>query len=408
VRQHQERETWARSVHRSWRAAQSMICVSLVLAATGCSTTATNWESIRPTVVSGDRQWTMLTARMTEAEFLDAMSANGHGVVPNSTRLYGNTDSDGNLDFDKALEFHTYRYPYADYSLYPDSEGHFRLLSAPVESICTYSPDEGGAYESVFALTKGRTKELFANAAAPLGFLLGEDFPDEVESRSWQTLRSRWPSSIEEMLSARFEDVVGGTKVVVNTESDHLTLKSRDESFARSILEHMHCTESLLSVERTSSTEFEAVTPVQLVDGQKVMLSNYRVLSSAYATQGAEVEFVVASDVISNGHVVIRQGSPAWGEILEVNRFGAGPPTIRIGITKVRAVDGLWYGMALETDPLILEPFAAFDPVKALVDIAIDTAVVDKAQPVPLSTHIIFPIGRIVTGVIDPGLTVDE
>ncbi len=379
--------------------ALSVICFSLLLAITGCSTAAKNWESIRPTVVSGDRQWTMLTAGMTEAEFLDAMSANGHGVFPYSLRRYANSDFDGTIDFDNSLELRTYNYPYADYPLYPDSEGHFRLLSAPVESICTYSPDDGGAYEAVFALTKGRTKELFANAAAPLGFLLGEDFPDEVESRSFLNLRTRWPSSIEEMLRARFEEVSGGTKVVVNTESDHLVLKSRDKSFARSILEHMHCTESLLSVERASSTALDATTPVQLVNGQKVRLSNYRVLSSAYATQGAQIEFVVASDVISDGHVVIRQGSPAWGEVVEVNRFGAGPSTIHIGITKVQAIGGLWYGMALETGPLILEPFVTYDPLKSLV--TADRERLGKSQPVFSSAHIVFPIGRIVTGIID-------
>lgn len=395
MRPRKECETWARRVCRSSIVALSMVCVSLVLAVTGCSTAPTNWESIRPTVVSGDRQWTALTAGMTEAEFVEAMSANGHSVSPDYDYEIG--FSDGALDFDKVL---SHRYLYPDYPLSPDSEGHFRLLSGPIESICTYSPDDGGAYEAVFALTKDRTKELFANAAAYLGFLLGEDIPDEVKSRSYLTARPLWQSSFEEMLSARFEEVASGTKVVVNTESDHLVLKSRDESFARSILENMHCTDSLLSVDRGTTTVLDAATPVQLINGQKVWLSNYRVLSSAYATEGTEIEFVVASDVISDGNVVIRQGSPAWGEVLEVNRFGAGPSTIQIGLSKVQAVDGLWYGMALETTPLNLKPLATLDPD--------EIEKLDKSQTVISSAHIVFPIGRIVTGIIDLGLTIDE
>ncbi len=190
------------------------------------------------------------------------------------------------------------------------------------------------------------------------------------------------------MLSARLEEVDGGTKVVVNTESDQLVLKSRDESFARSILEHMHCTHSLLNVDRGSKTALDATTPVQLINGQKVWLSNYRILSSAYAIAGEEIEFVVASDVISDGNVVIRQGSPAWGEVLET-----GPATIKIGVSRVQAVDGLWYAMALETAPLILMPIDTPDPE--------ELAKLDKSQVVFSSAHVVFPIGRIVTGIID-------
>jgi len=390
VRPRMECVAWARRAYGSLINAPSVACVAMMLTVTGCSTAVTNWESIQPTAVSGDRQWTRLTTGMTRTEFLNAMDSNGHSVfswdeIGHPPRI----DMHGIAMHGVSMTFY---FPYAEY-FFTTHYDDFMLLSTPVDASCTYSPDDGGSFESVFALTKNRTKELFANSAAPLGFLLGDDFPDEVDSRSWWTLRI-WPSSIEEMLSVRFEEVTGGTKVIVNTESDQLVLKSRDKSFARSILEHMHCTDSLLSIGRVSSSAFDATTPIQLINGQEVRLSNYRVLSSVYAAAGAEVEFVVASDVVSDGNVVIRQGSPAWGEVLEYNR---GAASIHIGLTRVQAIDGRWYGMAIESGPLVLEPIVDAGP-----------EVVDKSKPVISSAHIVFPIGRIVTGVIDLGLTIDE
>lgn len=136
---------WARGICRFAINASSVIWVALILAVTGCSTARTNWESIRPAVVSGDRQWTGLSAGMTETEFLNAMSANGHtaksvGGLPYALyRVYSDTARDDSLG-EILVERHTYHYPYALYNLAPDTAGQFRLVSAPIESSCTYSP----------------------------------------------------------------------------------------------------------------------------------------------------------------------------------------------------------------------------------------------------------------------------
>ncbi|HNP65301.1 MAG TPA: hypothetical protein PKH39_15295 [Woeseiaceae bacterium] len=321
---------------------------------------------------------------MTSTEFENAMSANGYEV---HTGWSARRDSGVDSVWEGSMAMYS---PYAKYK-FENVSGIFKLLSSSIESSCTFAPDNGGAFESIFPESKTRTKELFANSAAPLGFVVGKDFPDAVKSRSYWTLRV-WPSSIEEMLSARFEEVDGGTKVVVNTESDRLALKSRDVSFARSILEHMHCTNSLLSVDRVEPTAFDPASEIHLSRGQKLSLSNYRVLTSGDVLGGKIVlEYVVASDVVNDGKTAIRRGAPAWGEAIVVHEDGVS--NIHIRMTKVQASDGRWYGVTLENDPLILKAPEPDVPEGQ-----------DKSVAVISSAHIVYPIGAVVSATVELAL----
>ena len=377
--------------HKNWQRDYSMqkrykaisgtsigVSILLMYAFAGCSTTTINWQSIQPAFVSGDRQWTLLAAGMTEREFVRAMSANGYIIRINEKFSHGYAE-------DSVLEKSMTAYSsYGRYEFESVPNG-YKLLPTPVESSCSYAPDEGGAFESIFSISKERTKELFANSAAPLGFVVGENISDIVEERSWWTLRT-WPTSIEEMLGARFEEVSGGTKVVVNTESDRLALKGRDISFARSILEHMYCTISLLSIDRVNPTELRTASRVQLSAGQKVQLVNYRVLSSASAIEGATVEFLVAADIKQNGNIVIPKGAPVLGEITKI-KFAS---EIHVDAAKVQAIDGQWYDLVLDNGPLILT-----------TPVGPDIAEVDKSKAIASSAHIVYQIGAIVSATIE-------
>ena len=371
----QKGKTMEKIKYKSWRTlvqAYKVACISLVFVAIGCSTPTTHWDSINPAKVTANKNWSELKTGMNRTDFLGAMYSNGH-------RLFSFEESDGSIG-------RIYYFPFALFTLEKDS-GVYKLQPTPKSSSCTYSPDSGGAYQSIFSISKARTKELFANSVAPLGFILNRNFPDAIESRSWLTLRTWW-TSIEEMLSARFEETQNGTKVFINTESDLLALKMRDLSFAKSILEHMHCTYSLLSVERANSTAFEMNRKVQLADGQKLKLSNYRVVSSVGAKNGEAIELVVAEDVFSDGELAIRKGASAWGEIIKSSQDGA--IILHINVTKVQAVNSRWYDLRLAEGPLVFK--AANTPSPKLPE---------GSKIVWAQTQFVFPIGRIINAYIE-------
>ena len=111
---------------------------------------------------------------------------------------------------------------------------------------CSYSQGENGAFVASFPLSKERAKELFMNSATPLGFIgkqlatprgsIGKQLPDDYSTMSYVRDRTFPNLNMEALLTARFSEDANGTNVYVNTESTEIVFKSRDKSYAKSIL----------------------------------------------------------------------------------------------------------------------------------------------------------------------------
>lgn len=141
----------------------------------------------------------------------------------------------------------TYRHASYVFDLFKQPGGQ---LSSEVglinrKSNCSYYQDNNGAFEAFFPLTKKRAKELFFNSASPLGFQLN-NFTDKFSTMSY-TRNRKIDLPLEAILQVQFTEVQGGTRVYVNTESTELVMKSRDKSYAQSILWHMYCSNYNLS-----------------------------------------------------------------------------------------------------------------------------------------------------------------
>ncbi len=208
---------------------------------------------------------------------------------------------------------------------------------------CSYYQDENGAFEATFPLSKERTKELFLNSATPLGFIT-RDLPDDFSTLSRTPERYYADLAMEALLRVRFTENTAGTNVYVNTESTEIVWKSRDHSYAESILMHMHCANSIF--ENNYAPTGPATEPTKN-EGMAIQLVNYRMASSLTSSIGDSVEFKIADDTVT-GAISFRRGGSAWGVITDIQLRTPVGDVLTIQLDRIQAENGQWYAINLE------------------------------------------------------------
>lgn len=206
---------------------------------------------------------------------------------------------------------------------------------------------ENTAYETVLPVSKARAKELYTDSATPLGFRFDKRIDDETTTIVRSTDRAfKLDKGLEGHLYARFDKVEQGTRIYLDAESLEMVGKSRDHSYAGSIIKHMICLHSLLKTDAGRSTQNISNTQqIKIPVGQKVELLNYRLLSSRTAQQGEEIQFIVKEDIVAGGEIVIARGAVALGSILEAKPAGAFgvKGKLVVMLEKVQALSGQWF-----------------------------------------------------------------
>ncbi|MCH9695520.1 MAG: hypothetical protein K0U72_13490 [Gammaproteobacteria bacterium] len=256
---------------------------------------------------------------------------------------------------------------------------------------CSYSRDENGAFEASFPLTKERTKELFINSATPLGFI-AKQLPDDYSTMSMQRDRYFPNLKMEALLSVRFSENSEGTNVYLNTESTELVWKSRDHSYAQSILMHMHCTHTLFEKNYgPAARSTESTTS----DSGAIELVNYRMVSSRGASVGELVEFKIAHSAPNGSHTFSKGGS-AWGVVASIEPYTPAGDVITIRLDRIQADDGKWYAIRQENGSENIS-WSSHD----IIDVPKGLTVVYSR------THSIYRIGETVNVVVGEPLSVD-
>jgi len=256
---------------------------------------------------------------------------------------------------------------------------------------CSYSQGENGAFEASFPLSKERTKELFINSATPLGFI-AKQLPDDYSTISMQRDRYFPNLKMEALLKVRFSENSAGTNIYLNTESTELVWKSRDNSYARSILMHMHCTHTLFEKNYGSAASSMAPTTN---DSEAIQLVNYRMVSSRGASVGELVEFKIIDSAATGSHTFSRGGS-AWGVVAGIEPYTPAGDILTIRLDRIQADDGKWYAIRQENGSTNIS-WSSHDIIEVPKGM---TAVYAR-------THSVYRIGETVNVVVGKPLKVD-
>ncbi|MCS6760447.1 MAG: hypothetical protein MO852_17090, partial [Candidatus Devosia euplotis] len=269
---------------------------------------------------------------------------------------------------------------------------------------CTYAQGDNGAFEASFPLPKERAKELFMNSAAPLGFI-AKQLPDEYSTMSYVAFRTLPNLKMEAVLTARFSADTSGTDVYVNTESTELVWKSRDHSYAKSILMHMHCTHSIF--EKDYGLAASNVEPAK-EESKSVQLVNYRMVSSRAASIGDPVEFKIADSAVIGGRSFSKGGS-AWGVVSNIGTTSQTGDIITIRLERIQATNGQWYAIKQEdgSDNVTWQGHETYEKQPAGTIISGHTITVDGPWELPdfnRPLHAIYHIGETLSVVVGQSL----
>lgn len=317
------------------KAVLSLPSLLILFVLSGCGSTSTR-EPVVPTKVVFPQEWREIYPGMSSDDFFSVMGP--------PRKFQYSEPLDGPPEFSA-----TYSYPFAEYFFTLDADrsnwesGPKQLILSNRLQSCSYAQDENGAFEAFFPVSKKRAKELFANSAVPLGFAV-RNMPDDYSTMARPNNRYHFDLSIEALLNVRFTESTSGTNVFVNTESTEIVWKSRDHSYAKAMLLHMHCTRYLFeknygltaSAVETAAKESNAVT-----------LVNYRMVSSRSAVIGDAVEYKIAGSADVGG-IRLDKGGSAWGEVVEVNPRSNAGDVIIIRLKRIQAANGRWYAIKRE------------------------------------------------------------
>jgi len=307
--------------------ASHLLALLVCFIVTGCGSANPKAFSAPNQIVFPD-EWSDIYAGMTPGQLYDVMG------MPRKVE-YAES-----LNGQEALTA-TYDKPFKQFVFINPEKGSLQtgeLVLSNRLSRCSYFQDENGAFEATFPLSKQRTKELFINSAAPLGFLMRQ-LPDEYSTMSRTIDRYIPDLELEALLNVRFAESASGTTVSVNTESTEIVWKSRDKSYAESLLMHMHCAHTLF--EKNYGVDGRANAPET---GNQVRLVNYRMVSSRVAAIGEAVEFKIADDAVADGHSFNRGGS-AWGVVTGIERFTPAGDVLTIRLERMEDDSGQWFAI---------------------------------------------------------------
>ena len=256
-----------------------------------------------------------------------------------------------------------------------------------------YKADEiNGAYETVLPVSKNRAKELYVDSATPLGFRFDKVIDDEVTVIARATDRSfSLGKHLEGHLYSRFEDVDGGTRIYVDSESLEIVGKSRDHSYSGSIIKHMICLHSILDLDTDDIEQDALQNRVQDQASADIELLNYRFISSRTAQNEEPIKFIVKQSLVVNGKIVIGRGAIARGHVLVAKPAGAFgvKGKLIIGIDKVQTTNGQWLPLVFKNDQNSLDVESDRDLFSKFTPFVLTYALAQGAQPsIPAGTTI--------------------
>ena len=362
-----------------------LICIVL----TGCGS-ANPKAAISPTQVLPPQAWSEIYPGMSPAEL--------RNVMGNQAKWQYAEAQDGQATV--TITYHPFT-KFVFVNPETASIGAGELVLSNRLQRCSYSHGENGAFEASFPLSKERVKELFVNSAAPLGFI-ARPLPDDYSTMSYVRDRTFPNLKMEALITARFSEDTTGTSVYVNTESTEIVWKSRDNSYAKSILMHMHCTHSLFEKNYGLATN---ITEPAEDESKAVRLVNYRMVSSRVASIGDPVEFKIVDSAVTGGRAFPKGGS-AWGVVSGIKRYTAAGDVITIRLDRIQATNGHWYAIKDE-DGSENVTWEAHEIVKEQTrktpDIIRNVKTIDGPWELPdfyLPTHSIFHIGETISVVV--------
>ncbi len=255
-----------------------------------------------------------------------------------------------------------------------------------------YKADEiNGAYEAVLPVSKNRAKELYIDSATPLGFRFNKPINDEVTVIVRSTDRSfKLDKNLEGHLYSRFDEVEGGTRIYVDSESLEIVGKSRDHSYAGSIIKHMICLHSILDFAADDNEQEALSNRDQDQASREIELLNYRLISSRTAQKGESIKFIVKQTLVVNSNVVIARGASAHGHVLVAKPAGAFgvKGKLMISIDKVQTTTGQWLSLVFKNDKNNLDVESDRDLFSGFAPLIV-YALAQGAQPsIPAGTTI--------------------
>ncbi len=312
-----------------------LLAIFLVLGLGGCGS-AKPKALVPPTQVVFPEEWREVYPGMSPNEFIEAMGS--FGSIQYSKSMSGKAG----LTFGFPYYDFVFKNVYFEKAIEESFDTAELVLHNRLET-CAYYQDENSAFEGTFPLSKERTKELFLNSATPLGFIT-RDLPDDFSTLSRTPERYHSNLEMEALLRVRFTEDTAGTSVYVNTESTEIVWKSRDHSYAESILMHMHCTHSIFE---NNYAPTRPVTEPTENDGMAIQLVNYRMASSLTSSIGDSVEFKIADDTVTGGNS-FSQGGSAWGVITDIQLRTPAGDVLTIQLDRIQAENGEWYAIKLE------------------------------------------------------------
>ena len=256
-----------------------------------------------------------------------------------------------------------------------------------------YKADEiNGAYETVLPVSKNRAKELYVDSATPLGFRFNKVINDEVTVIVRTTDRSfNLDQNLEGHLYSRFDEVEGGTRIYVDSESLEIVGKSRDHSYSGSIIKHMICLHSILDFDADDNEQEALPNRNQGQTSQEIELLNYRLISSRTAQNGEQIKFIVRQTLVVNSKLVIARGTIAYGHVLvakPAGSFGVKGKLV-ISIDKVQTTTGQWLTLVFKNDKSSLDVESDRDLFSKFAPLIV-YALAQGAQPsIPSGTTIV-------------------
>ena len=121
----------------------------------------------------------------------------------------------------------------------------------------------------------------------------------------------------------------------------------RQHNWSVPVLDEAECLLALLGdqpleTDAPGAKAADSGNTIALADGVPVKLRLFRFVNSGQVQEGSKLPFIVMEDVIKDGAVLVRRGSPGWGSITGLDKatsYGR-EARFRFQVDSVRGVDG--------------------------------------------------------------------
>jgi len=220
------------------------------------------------------------------------------------------------------------------------------------------SDDDKGAQRRFLAGHPVRVREAVLDALQAMGFVPKEkSLPANLAELKHLEVRRMNPDIAGtgggaggERAVVDFEDTSengrAGVAVSMDTKKGFVG-RLRQHNWSTPVLDEAECLLALLGAQPLdlSAPDAKAATNaramVALTDGAPVLLRLFRFVHSGQVKEGTKLPFIVMKDIVIDGVVLVRRGSPGWGSITGLDKAASygREARFRFQVDSVRAVD---------------------------------------------------------------------